>query len=309
MGAAGVRPRVTLVAGGSWRDADDRPTVAPPVPGPDAAPFYLPIGEFQGADYRRNAFTAGTDEEVSALEELAVLSAARVAGPASGRGDEVPRRPASVRDDGLAPGAAVVDVGCGDARHLRALLARRPALAGVGVDVSPGLIAAGRQAAAPRSRLDLLVGDARNLSEVLGDRMGTFEVAWSLCQGALGTSPITDPVVLRGMAAAVRPGGVVIVTLFHALFAARHLAPGDAFDTVGLVHYQRAEVRGPDHARRPFDLWTASYTVREAVRLVEEAGLEVASIRGVEPGRYGRRAAGEVGLDDPELLLVAHRRT
>jgi poly(A) polymerase len=40
---------------------------------------------------------------------------------------------------------------------------------------------------------------------------------------------------------------------------------GDAFDPVHLVHHQVSEVRGPDHARRRFDLWTASYTVRDAV--------------------------------------------
>jgi SAM-dependent methyltransferase len=295
VGAAGVGPGVTAAAGSSWRDADDRSAVVPPLPGPDAVPFYLPIGEFQGGDYRRNAFAAGTDEEVSALQDLAGATAGTVVTPSPGD------------TGGLPPGSAVLDVGCGDARHLRALLSRQPDLRAVGIDISPGLIAAGRQAAPPEQQLELLVGDARNLSQVLGDRSGAFDVAWSLCQGALGTSPVTDPAVLRGLAGAVRPGGLVLVTLFHALFAARHLAPGDAFDTIGLVHHQRAEVRGPEHARRPFDLWTASYTAREAVRLVEDAGLEVDSVRGVEPGRYGRRNAGEVGLDDPELLLVAHR--
>jgi len=279
---------VTAGSASSWRDAQDRPAVVPPAPGPDAAPFYLPIGEFQGEDYRRNAFAAGTDEEVAALERL-------VGGSAAGH------------TEGFAPGSAVLDVGCGDARHLRALLTRRPDLTGVGVDVSPELIAAGRRSAAAELQLELLVGDARNLSEVLGARSGTFDGVWSLCQGALGTSPATDPVVLRGLATAVRPGGVVLVTLFHALFAARHLAPGDAFDTIELVHHQRAEVRGPEHARRSFDLWTASYTVREAVGLVEGTGLEVSSVRGVEPGSYARRSAGEVGLDDPELLVIAHR--
>ncbi len=293
MGAADVRPRVTPPTGRSWRDAEDRPVVAPPVPGPETAPFYLPIGEFQGGDYRRNAFAAGTGEEVSVLQ--AIVGAAVDPGSVPGHRGELPS------------GSVVLDVGCGDARHLRALLSRQPDLVGVGTDISPGLLAAGRAATTPQLQLDLVVGDARDLWAVLGDRVGTFDVAWSLCQGALGTSPASDPEVLRGLAAAVRPGGVVVVTLFHALFAARHLAPGDAFDTIELVHHQRAEVRGPDHARRPFDLWTASYTVREAVWLVEQAGLEVSGVRGVEPGHYGRRADGQVGLDDPELLLVAHR--
>jgi SAM-dependent methyltransferase len=262
----------------SWRDHADRPADVPPVPGPDAPAFYVPIGDFQGADYRRNAFAAGTAEEVAALRRLVDLS----------------------------PGTRVLDVGCGDARHLRALAA--DGIDGVGVDVSPGLVEAGRRAADRDGvEVDLRVGDARRLGEALGADAGRFDVVWSLCQGALGTSPTTDPAVVAGLAAAVRPGGVVVVTLFHALFAARHLAPGDAFDPVHLVHHQTSEVHGPDHARRRFDLWTASYTVPGAVHLVGGGGLEVVDVRGVEPGGYGRRAAGEVALDDPELLVRARR--
>jgi SAM-dependent methyltransferase len=258
----------------SWRDHLDRPTAAPSPPGAQDPAFYVPIGDLQAGDYRRNAFAMGTAEEVEALRGMVTLSA----------------------------GTRVLDVGCGDARHLRALAPN--GVLGTGVDVSAGLIGAAREAAEQAGvDVELLLGDARALPQVLGGR--TFDVVWSLCQGALGTSPATDPDVVRDMAAALRPGGVLVVTLFHALFAARHLAPGDAFDPVHLVHHQRTEVRGPDHARERFDLWTASYTARDAVRLLGDVGLEVVSVRGVEPGAYGRRSAGEVALDDPELLVVA----
>jgi len=263
-----------------WRDHRDRPVEVPEVPGPEAPAFYVPIGDLQGPDYRRNAFAAGTAEELTALRGLVPIEA----------------------------GTHVLDVGCGDGRHLRALAAEVPGVRAVGVDVSAGLIDAGRRAASDEGvEVALLHGDARELSTVLGDQAGGFDVVWSLCQGALGTSPVSDPLVLSGMAAALRPGGTLLATFFHALFAARHLAPGDAFDPIDLVHHQRAEVRGPDHARERFDLWTASYTAREAVRLAQDAGLHVRDVRGVEPGAYSRRAAGEVALDDPELLLTAAR--
>jgi SAM-dependent methyltransferase len=274
-------PRVTpaIRLGPSWRDHQDGAAEVPPVPAADTPAFYLPIGEFQGADYRRNAFAAGTAEELAVLRSLVDL-----------RG-----------------GTRVLDVGCGDARHLRAA-AVDPGVHGVGVEVSPALAAAARtRATVDGVELTVLEGDARDLGAVLPDDLAGFDVAWSLCQGALGTSPASDPAVLVGLAAAVRPGGHVVVTLFHALFAARHLAPGDAFDPVHLVHHQVSEVRGPDHARERFDLWTAAYTVRDAVRLVADAGLELLGVRGVEPGAYGRRGDGEVALDDPELLVHARR--
>ena len=268
----------------SWRDHLDRPTEAPPTPDADAPAAYGPIGAFQGEAYRRNAFAHGTDEELAALRALVPLEV----------------------------GTRVLDVGCADARHLRRLATA--GVVGVGVDVAPALIGAGRAAAHREGvEVELLTGDARELTAVLTAAgaatpgPGGFDVVWSLCQGALGTSPVSDPGVVAELAAAVRPGGWVVVTLFHALFAARHLAPGDAFDTRHLVHHQRSEVRGPDERRREFDLWTAAYTAREGIRLLTDAGLTVHSVRGAEPGGYGRRTAGEVALDDPELLLVATR--
>lgn len=265
----------------SWRSHDDHALVVPDVPRSDEQAFYVPIGDFQGDDYHRNAFASGTAEEVGMLTDRLQLTS----------------------------DARVLDVGCGDARHLRAVAAGVGAR-GLGVDVSPGLVDAARAAVSADGvddRVEVRVGDARRLAATLGDELGTFDVAWSLCQGGLGTSPASDPTVVAGLAEAVRPGGRVVVTLFHALFAARHLSPGDAFDPVHLVHHQVSEVRGPDHTRRQFDLWTASYTVRDAVRLVTDAGLRVDEVHGVEPGAYGSRPPGVVALDDPELLLIATR--
>ena len=258
-----------------WRDHEDRPAARPTPPGPDAGAFYVPLMEFQGADYDRNAFTKGTAAEVAALT-------ARL---------------------GLTAGTHVLDVGCGTGRHLRALAAD-PGCTGVGVDVAPALVEVAR-AGAP-DRLTFCVGDGRALLDVpeVAAAAGTFDVAWTLCQGAFGTSPVTDRDVVAGLARAVRPGGTVVITAFHALFAARHLVAGDAYDVVHGVHHQQTEVRGPDHARRTFDLWTTAYTVGEVVRCCADAGLVVDDVVGCEPGRYD---SDVVRLDDPELLVVAHR--
>lgn len=266
----------------SFRDHRDEPVEVPAPPGPDDEAFYVPIGEFQGELYRRNAFAAHTTAEVDTL----------------------------VARTGLTAGQVVVDVGCGDGRHLRALAAR--GVSGVGVDVSPALVGAARDAA-DRERdgwpdgvdVSFVIGDARRLDALEGLPSGTADVAWTLCQGAFGTHPDTDPDVLAGLASCVRPGGTVVVTAFHALFAVRHLVEGDAFDPVRLVHHQVSDVRGRDDARAAFDLWTAAYTVPQVVAMAESVGLDVVDVAGAEPGRYD---AVEVALDDPELLVVARVR-
>lgn len=266
----------------AWRDHRDRATTRPTPPTGDEPPFYLPMMAFQGADYDRNAFAMGTVAEAAALRARLDLRA----------------------------GTRVLDVGCATGRHLWAL-ARDPGCVGVGVDVAPGLVEVARRGPTggrPSSVPRFAVGDARRLpavpavAAVVAD--GGFDVVWSLCQGGFGTDVAGDRAVLAGMAAAVRPGGLVALTAFHALFAVRHLVEGDAYDPVHGVHHQRTELRGPDHARRTFDLWTTTWTVRELVAAAVAVGLDLVEVVGCEPGRFD---AGTVRLADPELLLVARR--
>jgi SAM-dependent methyltransferase len=254
--------------------------VVPSPPTAEQPPFYVDIGAWQGRLYDRNAFTAGTGAEVDAL----------------------------VARTGLESGQRVLDVGCGTGRHLREL--RRRGIDAVGVDVSPDLVEvaterlrADEEADRSRADFEVVVGDARHLAATLrrADLAGRFDVAWSLCHGGFGTDPDGEVDVLAGLAAAVRPGGHVVVTAFHALFAVRHLVDGDAFDPQRLVHHQRSDVRGPDGQDRGFDLWTVTHTVPGLVALADSVGLEVVSIDGAEPGAYDRQG---VGLDDPELLVV-----
>jgi len=256
----------------SWRDHADEPAQRPPPPPPGQPPYYAAIGDFQGELYDRNAFTSGTVVEVDALVEAL----------------------------GLKAGQHVIDLGCGTGRHLRELASR--GIGGIGLDSSPALISAARRAEAPGVFFE--VADVR---EPLG--LDGFDAAICLCHGGLGTGPAGDPLVVANLHNAVAAGGLVAFTVFHALFAARHLAPGDGFDTVSLTHHQPAEVHGPDDERRSFDLWTSAHTVPGVVRLANDAGLDVVSVAGVEPGRYRPvLAASPVRLDDPELLVVARRR-
>lgn len=257
----------------SWRDHADQPVQRPLPPPVDEPPWYAAIGDFQGELYDRNVFASGTVTEVDVLVDVL----------------------------GLQRGDRVIDLGCGTGRHLRELSGR--GIGGLGLDGSPALVAAARRADAPGVFFE--VADVRSPLELDG-----FDAATCLCHGGLGTGPAGDPLVVANLANAVRPGGRVAFTVFHALFAARHLAPGDGLDTMTLTHHHLAEVRGPDDERRRFDLWTSAWTVPGAVRLAADAGLDVVSLAGVEPGRYRPvDPASPVRLDDPELLVVAERPT
>jgi SAM-dependent methyltransferase len=246
----------------TWTDAQGRAVDAPEPP-PEGS-CYGPIGDFQGPAYDRNAFALGTEQEVGHLTRVL----------------------------GLRAGQVVVDVGCGTGRHARALAA-----AGLGVDVSEGLLRAAR---AHPTAARFVRADARRLP--LPD--GAADVALSLCQGGFGITPGGDARVLGELARVLRPGGLLALTAFSLPFAARHLGPEDAIDVDrGLVH-SPAEVRGPDGERRTFDLWTACYSAGHLRDLCAAVGLHVRTVSGVEPGRYGDRPPT---LDDPELLVLAQR--
>jgi SAM-dependent methyltransferase len=256
---AGVTP------GSRWTDRDGHPADVPePPPG---GSYYGPIGDFQGAEYERNAFALGTAAEVDFLWGHLDLAAA----------------------------GHVADIGCGNGRHTREL-ARR-GLAVTGVDLSAGLLRVGAAAGLGA----YVQADARALP--LPDR--SCDVVLCLCQGGFGITPGSDRVVLGELARILRPGGRLALTAFSLVFAVRWLAPEDHLDVRrGLVH-SPAEVRGPDGARRTFDLWTSCYSADHLALLVEEAGLRLDSVSGVEPGRYG---LGAPALTDPELLVIATRR-
>jgi SAM-dependent methyltransferase len=243
--------------------------------------WFEDVADHLGRAYLRYSFTKGTDQEVSFL----------------------------VGALGLAPGARVLDVGCGPGRHAHALATRGFEV--VGVDISQRFVALAREQAPPDAPVTFERADARSLrfdSE--------FDAVISLCQGAFGLSaggspeaagaaPLDpDRAVLEGMARALRPGGRLALTAFSAYFQVRFLGEADSFDAERGVNHEHTAVRNDDGVEVPADLWTTCFTPRELRLLAESAGLRPDHIWSVTPGDY---AARPPDIDHPEFLLLARR--
>jgi SAM-dependent methyltransferase len=235
------------------------------------------IAAFLGPAYwspgtgRVQAFTAGTEQEVEFL----------------------------ARALGLEAGARVLDVGCGPGRHALALARRGYDV--VGVDRSTEFVDLARAAAAAEG-----LAVAFEVADVRALRFDAdFDAAICLCQGGFGLlgGPGDIEAFVR-IAGAVRAGGALAVSAFSAPFAVRNLEAGETFDVATGVLHEVATLRAADGEERQFDLWTTCFTVRELELLAAHAGVAVAAVHGVRPGRY--RAVPPT-VDDPELLLLGRR--
>lgn len=237
--------------------------------------WFEDLADYMGPAYLRYAFTKGTEQEVGFLVDLLDLS----------------------------PGGLILDVGCGPGRHSLALARRGFHV--VGVDVSETFIDLAN-ASARREGLasaGFVRGDARDLSGIPG--FGRFDAAICLCQGAFGLLDDAegDEEVLASIAAAVRPGGGVVLTAFNAYFSVRHHVEAP-FDAATGTSRERTTIHDPLGRPREVELATRCYTPAELRLLVAAAGLELTAVHGVEPGAYGRSAPT---VDLPEFLVVARR--
>jgi len=229
--------------------------------------WFDPLARFLGTAYLRNAFTKGTEQEVTFLIDVL----------------------------GLAQGDRVLDIGCGPGRHALALARRGFEV--VGVDRSEEFVGLAREAATGLP-VTFEVLDVRDLAYE-----AEFDAAICLCQGGFGLlRGEEDPALIRRFAAALRPGGRLALSAFSAYFAARHLEEGEVLDAGSGVLHERATLRDAAGSEEEFDVWTTVFTPRELVLIAEAAGLEVEGVYGVAPGRYG---AAPPSMDVPEHLLVA----
>jgi SAM-dependent methyltransferase len=241
-------------------------TVSPP-----GGYWFGAVARFLGPAYLRNAFTKGTEQEIAFLWDALELS----------------------------PGTSLLDVGCGPGRH--SLELARRGIAVFGVDASEEFIGLARGAADQEQlRARFAIVDVRELAY---DR--EYDAAICLCQGGFGLLGGRDETdAFRRIVRAVKPGGALAISAFHAPFVVRFLEEGETFDAATGVLHECTAVRDSDGNERDFDLWTTCFTARELELLAALAGVDVIGVYGVAPGRY---RAAPPDLDSPELLLVGRR--
>ena len=230
--------------------------------------WFEPLADHLGAAYLRYSFTKGTEQEVDFLVDALAL----------------------------APGAHVLDVGCGPGRHAHEL-ARR-GIACHGIDISQRFVDLATDGAPPGATFERL--DARALSFA-----GEFAAAVSLCQGAFGLLGSDDETlaVLCGMARAVRPGGRIAVSAFSSYYSVKYQTNADFDASTGVAH-EHTELRDEAGTVRPAELWTTCFTPRELRLLGAAAGLDIDAVCSVDPGGYARR---DPTTETSEFLLLARR--
>ncbi len=231
--------------------------------------WFEPIADHLGSAYLRYSFTKGTQQEVDFIVEVL----------------------------GLKAGDRVLDVGCGPGRHAHEL-ARRGIVVH-GVDISRRFVDLAIDTAPAGATFERL--DARDLPF-----QSEFDAAICLCQGAFGlmTADDENEAVLAGIAAALEPGGQLVLSAFSSYFSVKYHETAMFDATIG-VNHERTEVRDEGGEAIEVDLWTACFTPRELRLMCARADLDVIDIWSVEPGRYGRTPPS---VETPEFLVIARRR-
>lgn len=209
-----------------------------------------------------------------------------------------------LQQSGLAPGARVLDLGCGTGRH--ATLLAEQGFAVTGVDFSPGMLSVAR---AKSSAVDLVEADVRTWRGA-----EPYDLVVMLCESPLNlTAHDEDPVAhamacLRGIAENLAPGGTAFFTALNAFFQVRQLKQEDveagAFDPVTMVAEYMNEMNTPAGTQNVF-IRERLFFPSEMVAMAFHSGLQMQAVYGGTAGDWGER---NLRLDEIEALYIAKKR-
>jgi 2-polyprenyl-3-methyl-5-hydroxy-6-metoxy-1,4-benzoquinol methylase len=239
-----------------------------------------------GRTYDRECFTQGTTGEVDFVElEL--------------EGDR--RRP-------------ILDIGCGTGRHAIELARRGYRV--TGFDLSEGQLRLAREkAAAAGVTVEFHRHDATE-----PHFRDAFDAAIMFCEGAFSLMETDEKnfAILRHAAAALRPGGKLMLTTLSALFPLFHsvkdfLAAAESGTTTEKLSFdlmtfrERGTLSFIDDAGEPHTVETNEryYTPSELSWLLKSAGFAQVQIFGAHLGAFSREHP--LTPDDFEMLAVAEK--
>jgi 2-polyprenyl-3-methyl-5-hydroxy-6-metoxy-1,4-benzoquinol methylase len=209
----------------------------------------------------------------------------------------------------------ILDIGCGTGRHAIELARRGYRV--VGFDLSESQLARARQKAIAAG----VTVDFRHRDATQSHFSGQFEAAIMFCEGAfsLMETDAKNHAILRHAAAALCPGGKLILTTLSALFPLFHSvkdflaanAQGATADrlTFDLMTFrEQAEVTFTDDAGQSHTIHTNEryYTPAEIRWLLETAGFATVDIFGCHLGQFSREHP--LTTDDFEMLVVAQKK-
>jgi ubiquinone/menaquinone biosynthesis C-methylase UbiE len=207
----------------------------------------------------------------------------------------------------LPPGSAILDMGCGTGRH--AVRLAQADYRVTGVDISQAMLDQARAAAqAAGVRVEWVHSDAK-----LFKPLREYDAAISLCEGALcllgsGDDPLErDLQVLKNVAAGLKPGGKLIVTVSNACRMIRAVNDEEVlagrFDITSLTEPIELEVNTP-RGKQFVPLHERYYTPPEFTRMLRLAGFKVEHIWGGTAGKWDRKP---LVLDEMEMMVIARR--
>ncbi len=213
-----------------------------------------------------------------------------------------------LREMPLHAGMKVLDIGCGTGRHAVSLAARGIAM--TGLDISSGQLAEARKKAALAGvTVRFIQADAADFT--LPEQ---FDAAICLCEGAFGLLSVDDDpltherAILRNLAAALKPGAPLLMTVRNAFEIVRHYTDADVaagnFDPYTLTRVVRLGEWYPgfDPAIKVKE---KCFTPVELRLLLENAGFTVDLLCGGTAGNWNRQT---LSLDEIELMVKCHRR-
>lgn len=209
----------------------------------------------------------------------------------------------------LPAGSTVLDLCCGHGRHSIPLAQRGYRV--TGLDLSPVFL---KRAQADASRAGVQVHWVRGDMRYIPFR-GQFDAAINIFT-AFGylESEEEDQEVLHGVCQALRPGGRFLLETMHREFLLRRFLPQmfipypdgsivlheHRFDLLTSRIKDEITVIKPDGSRHTRFTSVRAYTLRELVRMLERAGLQLEA-------HYGGLDGSELTLDSRRLVVLSRK--